>query len=284
MENTADELDIQDVHPQVEDAPAAEPDEQGTDTPAADPKGEPNEDPKPAPTDKVQQQDPKDHWIPKWRLDEVLEQNRQLKAMTQQAKPQAIPQAQRDGGEKEPTQDQYATYEEYIEARADYRAARTVDAKLQALQQQATQAQQYKEVQDRVEKAEVDWNADLYAATQKNPTLIQKLANAPSLRPDLQLLLKESKARVAVAEHLADNPALVIQMNQMPPDRALRALVETEFKLTAVTGGPQKKPSSQAPSLDPVGGSNIPVKKSPYAQDASMEEYIFGTAKLPGRK
>lgn len=286
MENTAEELDIQDLSPVEENAPAAEPDVTETETPAPEAKDKTEEAPSPAPSDKGQQQDPNQHWIPKWRLDEVLEQNRQLKALTQQARPQPqIPQApQQSEGEKEPTQDQYDSYESYVEARAEFRARQTVRAELQTLQQQSTQAQQTREFQERIEKADTDWNQDLYAATQKNPTLVQKLANAPTLRPDLALALKESKGRVALAEHLADNPAMVIEMNRMRPDQALRTLIETEFKLTAATGGPQRKPSAQAPNLDPVGGGNRPVKKNPYSPDASMEEFIFGTAKIPGRK
>jgi hypothetical protein len=203
----------------------------------------------------------------------------------QQPRPNAQPhQAPQAEGEKEPTQNQFDTYEKYVDARAEFRARQTARAEFQTLIQQSTQAQQNKDLQDRVEKARNDWNADFYAATQKNPALLQKIANSPALRSDLELLVMESKARIALAEHLADNPALVVQMNQMRPDMAIRTLVEAELKLTAATGGPQRKPSAQAPNLDPVGGGNRSVKKNPYSQDASMEEFIFGTAPLPGRK
>jgi hypothetical protein len=278
MSQNADELEIEDVTPPQE-APVAEPVE-APETPTPETKETP-EVPSPAPTDKGQQQDPTQQWIPKWRFDEVNERYRA--ALQQQQQPRPAPQAPQAQGEPEPTQEQYQTYEAYVEARAEFRARQTARAEFQNLQTQAIQSQQARSFQERVEKADTDWNTELYAATQKNPALLQKLSNAPGLRPDLQLVLKESNARVALAEHLADNPAMVFQLNQMPPDRAIWTMSEAAFKLTAVTGGPQKKPSAQAPNLDPVGGGNKPAKKNPYSADASVEDFIFGTAKLPGR-
>lgn len=286
MSDNAEELSTQELFPE-QDAPVAEPDK-APETPAPEPKETPKETPSPAPSDKGQQQEQQTHWIPKWRLDEVLEQNRQLKAQVpQQPNPQQ-PQARQPAPQApvQPNEADYPNWEEFRKAEREYfraEAAFQAEQVIQRHQQQSTQAQQYQALQQRVEKADTDWNADLYAATQKNPALIQKLQNAPALRPDLQLVLKESKARVALAEHLADNPAMVLQINQMPPDQAIWAMSEAAFKLTAATGGPQKKPSAQAPDLDPVGGGNRTTKKNPYSPDASVEDFIFGTARLPSK-
>lgn len=278
MENTAEELDIQDVHPQVEDAPAAEPDK-GTDTPAPEPTDKPEETPSPAPTDKAQQPNPSNHSIPKWRLDEVLEQNRQLKAQLQQPPQQQAPQ-QKPADAGRPKQEDFQTYEDFIRADARFEA-RQEYVRARQEEQQQNQQQSFNE---RVRKADESFSEKLAEATTKNPALLDKLRNSPALRQDLQFFgIKEADQPIALAEHLADNPALVLQLNQMPPERALRELGKIEAKLTAVTGGPQRKPSAQAPNLDPVGGGKQPAKKNPYSPDASVEDFIFGTARIPGK-
>jgi hypothetical protein len=217
--------------------------------------------------------------IPKWRLDEVLEKNRALMAERQQHAP-AQPQP---NAPQAPKQEDYPSYEAYIRAEAAFtatQAARQEWANLNRQQQQEAQGRTY---QERVETANTTFDQKLYEASTANPKLLEKLANAPTLFPHLQMALKESESPISLAEHLADNPAIVLELNRMAPDKAIAALVRMESKLTTVSGGPSKMPSAKAPNLDPVGGGNTPSKKDPYHKDSSVEEYLLGTRPLPKR-
>lgn len=215
--------------------------------------------------------------IPKWRLDQVLEQNRALKAQLDQHRPQdQQPNQQHNAVEFNKSAEDFSTYEEYIEARAEFRAREAVRQEFINAQARQSQEAQKRSWQERLENADTQFSDKLAEAAEKNPKLMQKLMDAPTLRDDLQLLLKESKSPVALAEYMADNHAFVIKLNQMPMDKAIYTMAETEYKLTAAKGGPSKKPSSQAPDLDPVNGGNRTTKKSPYDPNASMEEFIYG--------
>lgn len=218
----------------------------------------------------VQQQPP---MIPKWRLDEVLEQNRQLKAAAQQQQPQAQPKAASDG---RPKQEEFQTYEEYIRADARYEARQEY---LRARQEEAQQ-NQAKGFEDRVKKADESFTEKIYAAATKRPELLQKIQNAPALRPDIQLFgLKESDNPDILAEHLADNPMLILQLNQMPVEKALREIGKIEAKLTGSSGQPPRKPSAGIPALDAVGAGNKPGPRT--GDNLSQDDVI---ARLYGPK
>lgn len=218
----------------------------------------------------VQQQPP---MIPKWRLDEVLEQNRQLKAAVQQQQPQAQPKPASDGA---PKQDDFQTYEDYLDARAAYRTRQEIAR----IREEETQRNQAKGFEERVKKADETFTEKIYAAATKKPELLQKIQNAPALRPDIQLFgLKESDTPDILAEHLADNPMLILQLNQMPMEKALREIGKIEAKLTGSSGQPPRKPSAGIPALDAVGAGNKPGPRT--GDNLSQDDVI---AKLYGPK
>lgn len=220
--------------------------------------------------------------IPKWRFDEVneqLKQERLARNQPQQPSPQQpqTPQA--------PRQEDFSTYEEFVRADARFVAEQAAEQKWTALQQQGTQQAQQQKWNERVETADTKFGEKLYEATAKNPTLLQKLQNSPTLRGDLQLALKESDAPVALAEHLADNPVLVFQLNQMTPDRAWREIGRLEAKLAGSTGQPPpRKPSAGVPDMQPVGAGNKPGAIDPYDPNTSVEDYVRATRPPPKKR
>jgi len=269
MSANADSLPIEDVFP-VE-VPASLP----VDPPVAEPVIEKAAEPViDAPQDKAPQQIPHDT-VPRWRLNEVLDQVKALKAMVPQA-PQQQPQAPSNDAPKEEDFTDFNQYQRAV-------IAHEVQATLDQRDQQKTQQDNARQFQDRIQTADEKWNEAMYTESVKDPLFMAQIQNAPSLRADLQLLLKESDNPIGLARAFAANPALVLQINQMAPDRAIREMVKTELKLTTVTGGPSKMPSAQAPNLDPVGGGNAPAPVNPYSQGSSEEDYVKATRRLPGR-
>lgn len=269
--STADSLPIEDVFPAAPDSTPAQ-------EPVVPPVEEKTPEPvTPAPQDKAPQQPPQ--MIPKWRLDEVLEKNRALMAERNQHNPQQ-PQP---NAPKAPTQDQFATYDEFFDAKAAFTAREAARQEWATLNRQQQQEAQGRTFQERVQAADTSFDQKLYEASTTNPKILEKLANAPTLHPALQMVLKESDSPISLAEHLADNPAIVLELNRMSPDKAIAALVRMENKLTTVSGGPSKMPSAKAPNLDPVGGGTTPSKKDPYAKETSVEDYVAATRRLPKR-
>lgn len=241
---------------QVTETPAAQPDTQGSVSPSqtAEPDAGSAQQ---AQGDKNQQP----QMIPKWRFDEVNQKahayEQQLRAL-QQGQPQQ-PQQQKPAEPGRPKQEDFPTYEEYVRADARYEARQ----EYLRVKQEEQQQNQAKSFEERVRKADETFSEKLYEASAKNPALMQKLQNAPTLRPDLQLFgLKESETPVALAEHLADNPVLVLQLNQMPMERALREMGKIEAKLAGSSGQPVRKPSAGIPALDAVGAGQKPGQRS----------------------
>lgn len=271
--STADSLPIEDVFP------AEVPDSTPVEAPVAPPIEKAPEPVTPASQDKTPQPNVQPQMIPKWRLDEVLEQNRAFKAQLQQHAPSqpqpSAPQA--------PKQEDYPSYEAYIRAEAAFTATQAARQEWTNLNRQQQQEAQGRTFQERVQAADTSFDQKLYEASNVNPKILEKLANAPTLFPHLQMALKESDSPISLAEHLADNPSIVLELNRMAPDKAIAALVRMENKLTTVSGGPSKMPSAKAPAIDPVGGTSTPQKKDPYKPETSVEDYIAATRRLPKR-
>jgi hypothetical protein len=237
------------------------------------------ETPKPEPVvqDKQPQNVPHPQ-IPKWRLDEVLEQNRALKAQLAQAPVQPQPQ-QAQSAQSAPKEEDYPDWASYNAAVV----AHTVQQELQKRDHVNSQQAQARQHHERVVKAESTWEEKVYAETAKDPSFQEALMNAPALRPDLQLMLKESDDPIALAKFLTANPDKIIALNRMPYEQGIRELGRTEARLTTVTAGPSKIPAKQAPNLDPVTGGNTPPPKSPYSPQSSEVDYLAATRRLPQR-
>ncbi len=270
MSANADNLPIEDVFPA--EVPVSTP---AVEEPVVPPVVET---PKPEPV--VQDKQPQtvpNETVPRWRLNEVLEQNRQLKALIPQA-PQQQPQTQQSAPSA-PKEEDFADWASFNKAVV----AHEVQQELQKREHVNNQQQQTRQFHERVAKADSTWEEKVYAETAKDPNFRQALMDAPALRPDLQLMLKESDDPIALAKFLAANPEKIISMNRMPFEQGIRELGRTEARLTTVTAGPSKIPAKQAPDLDPVGGGNTPPAKNPYSQQSSEVDYVAATRRLPQR-
>lgn len=203
--------------------------------------------------DKQPQQIPNET-VPRWRLNEEIEKRRaleqRLQSVPQQPQAPAAPSA--------PKEEDFADFASYNAAVV----AHTVQQELQKERQRQSQHEQNSQFYDRVKKADSTWEEKMYAESAKDPGFIEAIQNSPALRPELQLMLKESDDPIGLAKHLAANPGQIIAMNNMPFEKAIRELTKAELSLTTAKAGPSKIPAKQAPDLDPVTGGITPPQKN----------------------
>jgi len=208
----------------------------------------------PAPSGEAKQPIPET--VPRTRLNEVIaERNReraekaQLLAALQQANgnrpQQQAPQAQI---ESIPKQEDYPSFEAWQVALGRFGAQQ----EFKTLQQQQQQGEMQRRFQDRIGKAQTNFNTKITAAMATDPSVMDVLGQAPvPLRNDIQVPFMELDHPVEVGKHLAMHPEIVTQLNQMYPDQAARELSKLEYKLAGSTGQP--KVSQMPKPMTPVG-------------------------------
>jgi hypothetical protein len=152
-----------------------------------------------------------------------------------------------------PTQDQYSTYEEYLEAKAEYIADKRVEQKLAE-----------RETKDAQSKADVErskvvqtWQQKVDAAVSKYSDYNEVLEGVEHIEipPVLQSAIMESDVGSDLAYHLGKNPAELERIVALKPYAALMELGKIAAKL-ATAPAPVAKQVSKAPApIKPVGGS-----------------------------
>lgn len=263
MSVNANDLPIEDVFPEV---PASPPVEEPVVPPVV-------ETPKPEPVvqDKQPQQIPNET-VPRWRLNEEIEKRRALEQRLQ-----SVPQQPQPAAPSAPKEEDFADFASYNAAVV----AHTVQQELAKERQNQSQQEQTRQFYDRVKKADSTWEEKIYAESAKDPKFIESIQNSPLLRPELQLMLKESDDPIGLAKFLAANPGQIIAMNNMSFEKAIREMTKAELSLTTGKAGPSKIPAKEAPDLDPVTGGNQPAPKNVYKDNVSEVDYVAATRRLP---
>lgn len=245
------------------EAPASQP-AQGNETPATATLPESGS----APSGQGVQQQPQ--MIPKWRFDEI---NARLHAAEARARESAQPQQPAPQAPQPPKQDDFQTYEEYIDARATFKAEQAAEAKWNGLQQQQRQATQQQAEQARIYNAETNWGQKSHEAAAKYPDFEQKIAtSAPLTNAHAMAVMKASPVAGDLAYHLASNPDVVGRLNGMHPIDAAAELGRIEGKLAGSTTPPKPSVSKAPKPISPVGSGKTPASRE-YSDDMSQEEF-----------
>jgi len=159
-----------------------------------------------------------------------------------------------------PNEDDFDSYNEYVEAVADWKA----EEKLSVLEQRAQQITEQKKLNDR--KARLD---DLVATeTAKDPDFIQK-ALIPTKLEDVII---DSEYLAEIALYLGSNLDVAQKLVNMEKSAAAKEIGRIEARIEYEKKGPAPRANSKAPSTTKtVGGSEGPGK-DPLKM--STEEYI----------
>lgn len=154
--------------------------------------------------------------------------------LAQQATPQQQPEA--SGDPAEPKVDHFETYEEYLDARMDYRENKKRENEIAS-------------------KVNVNFNSKLFEAEKTNPGISDKINQGFYPTDPLKLgAIKEAGPEVAA--YLADNPNESVKLHSMPVSSALREIGKIEARLMKPTTQAQPPKITQAPEpITPLGGS-----------------------------
>lgn len=193
------------------------------------------------------------HTLPKGvqkRIDRLTREKYRLQAELEVARKQGPqPEAQpKPASTGEPKADQFKSYEEYLEARAEWKAEQRVEKRLGELrekaQRQAGQAEQ--------EKLQSQWEKRVSEAltTYDDFEEVALSPEVPISEPMMAAILRSPKG-ADVAYHLGKNHELAAQIAALDPISAAIRIGELAASLTRPT---PKKTTGAPPPINPVGG------------------------------
>lgn len=159
------------------------------------------------------------------------------------------PDAPKSPAEGEPKREQFATYEEYIEARADWRAEKKVDAKLQE-----------RDAKDRERSAQSDQDKQREAFRKTMKESAKDISDFDEVMGEIKatdpvanvsaLAVEAADAPGKILYHLAKNPDEAERIASLLPGKQAREILRLEEKLAK----PPVKPSKAPDPITPVGG------------------------------
>lgn len=201
------------------------------------------------------------------RLERELEVVRQ-QLMPRQSEPQA---------EQPPQREQFQTYDEYIEARADWRAEQKLKAGLKEWQEaQQRQAAEFLQKHQHEARIREDHNAIAQAAEKFRTVakdydeVVQSLDfEAP---PAMERAIADAENPAAVLYALGRQPDVARRIASLDPVRQAKAIGAIEAFLRQQQSSPQV--SKAPPPGNPVGGKpNAPSSRDPM-QARTVEEFM----------
>ena len=170
---------------------------------------------------------------------------------------------------KAPSQDEFGSYEEYLEAKAEYIADKKVEQKLAEREQKQTQSKVEAERNEVVKT----WEQKSNAASEKYVDYYEALEASDHIHVPKPLTdaIMESDIGTDLAYHLAKNPGELERIVSLKPHAALMALGKLEDKLSQTPAA--KKPVSKAPApIKPLGGNA--TASTAHSPNDDMETFI----------
>jgi hypothetical protein len=145
-----------------------------------------------------------------------------------------------------PKREDFASYEEYLEAKADFRIAQ----QLTVLEQRAVEARRAQAVEQR----EASWSERQAAAAGKYADYEEvALADDLAITPVMAEAMKDSEIGPDVAYYLGKNPNEALRIARLHPAAQVREIGKIEARIEAK---PVRQQSKAPPPIDPIGGSS----------------------------
>jgi hypothetical protein len=151
------------------------------------------------------------------------------------------PQETQPQGTAEPKREDFDDYEQYLEARAEFRAVRALDARLQ--QQEAQRAQQAQQTEQHKQAA--TWNARLAEARSRLPDFDDVTSADVPITQNMSSAIMDSDKGAEVAYYLAKNPAEAARIAALSPIGQVREIGKLEDRV-------QAKPVKFSSAPDPI--------------------------------
>ena len=174
---------------------------------------------------------------------------------------------------EKPIPDRFGSYDEYVEALADWKADQRVAESFKRRDAERSQAAEARAAEAKAQ-AWAERQSEFREATPDYDAVVGK--SAVQIAPHVVDTLLDSESGPELAYHLAKHPETVKRINALSPLSAARELGRIEATLSN-PAAPQFKPASKAPA--PI----TPVRSSaPAAVDlasANMDQYIAARRK-----
>jgi hypothetical protein len=173
-----------------------------------------------------------------------------------------------------PKEEDFATWQDFQDARSAYIA----DQRYEHRVQQEQQARRAQFEQAREQNADANWEQKTIEASTKYPDFGQKISTAPRLNPVATAVLKASPMAGDLAYHLAGNHDVIARLNGMHPLDQAAEIGRIEGKLAGSKAPPVKSVSKAPPPISPVGSGKT---NSANAFDPGMSQEEYNAAFKP---
>ena len=183
---------------------------------------------------------------------------------------------------EKPKPEQFESYDDYVEALADYKAEQAFNRRTEQSQTQTRQQMAQREEERLLTKAKRD--AEEAAKRYEDFGEVVKGVNLP---PDTLKAMYASEVGPDLAYYLGKNPSELERITELSPQRQIMELGKLEVKIASKTANPDKKQVRQATQVEkPGNGFEKPTTDLKQLRDkgirsGNMSEYLMAAGLIP---
>jgi len=196
--------------------------------------------------------------LDRWRQ-RAIEAEARLKAFQEVQGSSTPSKPAQEQASDEPKREQFGSYEEFIEARATWRAEQAAEKKARAVLDEGRKNAEQERSKGEQEKLTRAWNAQVDKARDDIEDFDEVCAESEAVvTPKMSEAILESDKGALIAYYLAKNPGEADRISKLAPSKQVAAIVALEDKVAK----PAKQPSKAPEPIKPVG-QKAEVEKDP---------------------
>lgn len=154
-----------------------------------------------------------------------------------------------------PKREQFQTYEEFIEARADWRAEQRASETVRKALEESKKSETESKTRAEQDKTAKEWNAKVDTARDDIEDFDEVCAESQAVvTQPMSAAILESDKGAHIAYYLAKNPQEAERISKLSPSKQAAAIVALEDKVAR----PAKRPSNAPAPISPVGKRGAP--------------------------
>lgn len=170
----------------------------------------------------------------------------------------------------EPKRDQFGTYEEFIEARATWKAEAAAEKKARSVLDESRKSTEQARAKGEQDKLSRQWNAQVDKARDEVEDFDEVCAESEAVvTAKMSEAILESDKGAFIAYYLAKNPGEAERISKLSPSKQVAAIVGLEDKVTK----PAKQPSKAPEPIQPVGQKAEVAKDPNKMSDKEFAEW-----------
>ncbi len=207
--------------------------------------------------------------LDRWRQRAIAAEERErIRQEMDQAKLKPAP---KEAGDGEPTRDKYGTYEEFIEARAEWKAEQAADRRLR----EAIERDQESRVHESREKQAKEWNGKIESARKEIEDFDDVCSDSDApVTQAMSTAIMESDRGAHISYYLAKNPEEAERISKLTPSKQMAAIVALEEKVAKPVKTPSKAPAPITPVSGKSDASLTDTTDPKAAEKLSTSEWI----------